>query len=662
MKPIFLPLISVAVLAGILPLQADVRFLAHGHTDLALDYDPVHDAWDFHVGSDTLGTEFGPGEVVLKVKPAAQTTVPNNAKFSFLGAVGDAVWILPQAQDEQLLYLGYGGDGIPNGVFTGNQVKVTLKSLTGPGQFSSYRVDAFGNPQVLFNTRDGITPADLATVQSGGDAHLAWAFAQPGDYTAVLEASGTLVAGGQPTSSGPVAFSFSVGSGPKVLDAGHADLAIAYSVDANAWDLHAGSDASGESYDADDVVLRVKGDAMTTVPAGDKFAFLGSAGDPVWILPQAQNEQLLCLGFGGDGIPHGVFTGDKVDVTLRGVTGPGDFFSYRVDAFGTPEVLFNTRDGITAADVATVRAGGDAHLNWAFTQPGDYTVVVEASATLVLGNTPVSSGPIAYTFSVLKPVVRLTDEHVDLRVLFDPSGTHVLGIVARDEDHHVNYATNETVLVVAESAKLALPPGTPFGPEGNPLWILPQSQQPDLLYLGLSAEGIAPGAFTGNLTFRLKAIDGPGQFFLWQASQFGGFDIQMNTTDGISAADSHVQIIGSHEHFNFGFTTNGLYHLTFDVSGRRAGDSEDIISPPETFTFEVLPLPSLPAALEIVQVAANGDLQIKVSGGAGATYNIQTSEELKAWTTLQSVTLAGTTVTVIVPAAGPTRFVRASAH
>ena len=91
--------------------------------------------------------------------------------------------------------------------------RLLLKSVSGPGNFFSYYVDSFLNPQVLFNSADGISTNDMTTVQGGGDAHLNWAFTQPGDYTVVLEVSGTLVAGNQVTSSGPVTFTFSVGAG-----------------------------------------------------------------------------------------------------------------------------------------------------------------------------------------------------------------------------------------------------------------------------------------------------------------------------------------------------------------------------------------------------------------------------------------------------------------
>ncbi|MDB6040818.1 MAG: LPXTG-motif cell wall anchor domain protein [Verrucomicrobiales bacterium] len=648
-----------AVLANIVVAQAQVRFLAHGHTDLSINYDSTADAWDFHVGSDTLGVEFAPDEVVLKVKPAAQTTVPAGAKFAFLGVAGSPIWILPQEQREELLYLGYGGDGIPDGVFINNQVKVTLKSVTGPGNFFSYRVDGFGNPVKLFDSADGISTNDVATVTGGADAHLAWAFSKPGEYKVTLEVSGTLVAGGS-ASSGPVTFTFSVGTPPKVLTIGHTDLAINYSADANAWDVHVASDTLEQSWDADDLVLQVKGEAKITIPSNPKFSFLGDAGGPIWILPSAQDENLLYLGYGGDGIPDGVFAGNQVKVTLQDVSGPGNFFSYRVDGFGNPQVLFNSADGITSADVATVQAGGDAHLNWAFTKAGDYSVTLEVSGTLAGTNTVVSSGPVTYSF-VVEGV--LTDQHTDLHVLYDPSGTNILNIVARDvTDGNVDYQTNKVLLIVSEASKLTLPAGTPFGNEGDPLWALTQSQTPDILYLGLSAEGIPTGVFAnGTLNFHLKAVDGPGQFLLWQAGQFGDFDVQMNSGDGITDADVHQQLIGSHEHFNWGFTATGVYYVTFQVSGQRIGESTNISSPESTFRFDVLPLPAPVTPIELQQTSlTSGNLAFNIVGLNSGTVDIEATGDFITWTTVSTVTITSSPQAVTIPldSTKPTRFFR----
>jgi surface-anchored protein len=191
--------------------------------------------------------------------------------------------------------------------------------------------------------------------------------------------------------------------------------------------------------------------------------------------------------------------------------------------------------------------------------------------------------------------VRLETEHADFRILYDPSAVEFpLSVVMNAHDHGRTYATNEAVLVAREASRIPLPPGTPFGNEGESLWILPQSQDPELLYLGFSAEGLPRDVFSGPLDFILKSVEGPGHFFAWQASQFGGLDVKMNSRDGVTDDDKTSPFIGSHEHFNWGFTTNGVYNATFQIVGRRVGEETNIFSPLTTFTFLVLPLPENP--------------------------------------------------------------------
>ncbi len=185
----------------------------------------------------------------------------------------------------------------------------------------------------------------------------------------------------------------------------------------------------------------------------------------------------------------------------------------------------------------------------------------------------------------------LTREHTDLRILYQPGTSNVLDFVARDEDNRINYASNQVVLIAKEQSRVTLPAGTPFGNGGQPFWILPQSQNVNLLYLGVSAEGIPQGVFSGPLTVQLKAIDAPGYFMVWQAVGPGLFNIRVNTRDGISVADAFTPIIGSHEHFNWGFSQPGVYCLTFQVTGRRANESTNLVSRECTFAFQVQPPP-----------------------------------------------------------------------
>src|SRR4051794_18080942 len=87
-------------------VQAQTHVISEGHTDLSVNY--AGGAWDLHVGYDPTGEEFPASDVLLRVNPGAQTTVPNDPAFSFLGSPGSAVWLLPQTQNPNLLFLGYG--------------------------------------------------------------------------------------------------------------------------------------------------------------------------------------------------------------------------------------------------------------------------------------------------------------------------------------------------------------------------------------------------------------------------------------------------------------------------------------------------------------------------------------------------------------------------
>lgn len=186
----------------------------------------------------------------------------------------------------------------------------------------------------------------------------------------------------------------------------------------------------------------------------------------------------------------------------------------------------------------------------------------------------------------------LTHEHTDFRIGYHPGEPHTLTLTARSEDLGVDYPSNQVILVVRESSRLTLPPGTPFGDAGAPLWILPQSQNLNLLYLGVSAEAIPTGVFDGALRVELKRLDGPGYLMAWQATGPGQFNIRLNSRDGLTGTDAFTPITGSHEHFNWGFSSTGVFSVTFQVSGRRLGETTNLSSSETTFVFHVLPLPA----------------------------------------------------------------------
>lgn len=114
----------------------------------------------------------------------------------------------------------------------------------------------------------------------------------------------------------------------------------------------------------------------------------------------------------------------------------------------------------------------------------------------------------------------LTHEHADgLCILYNPTAvSNALSLVAWQRDASLDLPTNQVIFVAKPESKVILPAGTPFGDSGQPLWILPQSQNSDLLYLGVNAKRVPTGLFDGPLRIYLTRLDGPGYFMAWQAT------------------------------------------------------------------------------------------------------------------------------------------------
>ena len=197
--------------AGLLTSSAQV-VLTNQHVDVGVAFEDG--AWDLHIHDETNDIEYEPDAAVLLVGSVARTTVPNDPAYSFLGRAGRPIWILPQVENEALLFLGIGSEEIPDGLFLNNAFDLTLKKVRGPGHFTVWDVDAFGTPSVIMNTRDRIRTNDVFHGVAGSHAHVNWGFSQPGRYRVAFEATATL-ADGTPVSSGEVTYTFRVQRAPR---------------------------------------------------------------------------------------------------------------------------------------------------------------------------------------------------------------------------------------------------------------------------------------------------------------------------------------------------------------------------------------------------------------------------------------------------------------
>ncbi|MEU8244453.1 choice-of-anchor M domain-containing protein [Actinoplanes missouriensis] len=177
----------------------DLVVLSAGHVDIA-DIAYEDGSLELGVHDETVepDVEREVDDVVFLVKRAARTTVPANPAFGFLGAAGKPTWILPEIQNESLLWPGIATEEIEAGVFAGDQVTLTVEKVTGPGRVAVFTEDAVGTPNVLINSADGLP--DALPLSTGTHLHASWAFSKAGVYLITARATGALTDGTTVTS------------------------------------------------------------------------------------------------------------------------------------------------------------------------------------------------------------------------------------------------------------------------------------------------------------------------------------------------------------------------------------------------------------------------------------------------------------------------------
>jgi surface-anchored protein len=199
--------------------------------------------------------------------------------------------------------------------------------------------------------------------------------------------------------------------------------------------------------------------------------------------------------------------------------------------------------------------------------------------------------------TVQAQVTNLMTQHMDFRLQYDASatGSNRLGLILGYDPGQ--RATNTQVYIVGNTnAKATIPANANYaflGAAGAPVWILPQTQNTSLPYLGISAEDIPNGVFIDPMQMEVVAVEGPGNFFAWSVSGVGQPPaVKMIVTNGLVAPGfNHADVlIGSHEHDNWGFSTNGLYRVTFRANGRFLTETTNTIGRDVAWSIQILPL------------------------------------------------------------------------
>jgi surface-anchored protein len=186
-----------------------------------------------------------------------------------------------------------------------------------------------------------------------------------------------------------------------VLSQGHVDVVdVHFEEDELEIAVHDGTVEPSVERDPEEVLFVVKPEAATTVPDDPRYAFLGSPGATVHVLPEFADEGLLFPGLSSEEIEPGVFAGDTVQLRFRTVLGPNGVSLFTTDEAGDPTVLVDSEDGLP--DTITLTTGTHLHQNWAFEKPGIYLIKVDATGVLADTGATVTAKPAWLKFLVQK--------------------------------------------------------------------------------------------------------------------------------------------------------------------------------------------------------------------------------------------------------------------
>lgn len=174
--------------------------------------------------------------------------------------------------------------------------------------------------------------------------------------------------------------------------------------------------------------------------------------------------------------------------------------------------------------------------------------------------------------------------HADIGVAYEEGELHPhwhFGSNAKAEGSDIitdqEFDPEDAATRAPDSLKVTLPAsGFEFtgAPGGSQIWVLPQNSSPNVPFLGLATEELESDDWLSPIQIALTSVvqaPANGYFSLWQ-STFLGTQLKFDTFDGLGSDDQFDFPVGSHDHFNYGFTQPGVYKLELTFSGTHATD------------------------------------------------------------------------------------------
>lgn len=187
--------------------------------------------------------------------------------------------------------------------------------------------------------------------------------------------------------------------------------------------------------------------------------------------------------------------------------------------------------------------------------------------------------------------VQISQGHVDAVDVGYESGNLELSIHDETVTPDVERDPADVVLVAKPEAKIAVPADSSYrflGRPGATVWVLPEVQDPNLLWAGLSTEEIEPGVFkSDSISINFKKFVGPDGVSLFTTDAGGRAVVLADSED--PCPDIIKLPAGTHQHVNWGFEKAGTYKITVQATARLASNNRKVTSDPATLTFRVKP-------------------------------------------------------------------------
>jgi putative ABC transporter-associated repeat protein len=125
----------------------------------------------------------------------------------------------------------------------------------------------------------------------------------------------------------------------------------------------------------------------------------------------------------------------------------------------------------------------------------------------------------------------------------------------------------DIVLQAVDAAAVTVPADPAFaflGQAGAKVWVLPQTQQPGILWPGWNTQHPSViGKVNREATWRLHAVDGPGKFALFLNGNFGAPQILFDSAKPYPQ-ETGIEV-GTHVHGNWVFGAPGVYVLDIEM-------------------------------------------------------------------------------------------------